>query len=110
MGFYGPVPCKAAKAHFVDEGGDYGAFVVTAEGDAKEFTAGITLVRDAHFVGGLRLNVMGWVGPLAEGTQTYRVHGTFPGAFMPVIIVGGHRVEVKRTPDEQLAEAMAGAR
>ena len=66
MGFYGPEPFDSAQATYVWTGlGEPGFFSVEVMGHAPNFTSGITLVRDTHFVGGLKINVMGWTGPWA---------------------------------------------
>lgn len=90
MGFYGPEPFDTATATYVWMGlGSPGAFFVEVEGHAPNYTSGITLVRDSHWFGGLKIDVMGWTGPLAEGTTPYRVEHSFPGAFVPEIVVAG---------------------
>ena len=90
MGFYGPEPCDTATATDGGMGlGSPGAFFVEVEGNAPNYTSGITLVRDPQWVGGLKINVMGWTGPLAEGTTPYRVSHSFPGSFVPEIVVAG---------------------
>ena len=90
MGFYGPEPFDTATATYVWMGiGSPGAFFVEVEGHAPNYTSGITLVRDPQWVGGLKINVMGWTGPLAEGTTPYRVSHSFPGSFVPEIVVAG---------------------
>ena len=103
MGFYGPEPVTSATAYYVWTGfGEPGHFFVTAQGDAPNFTTGIQLVRDPHWVGGLRMDVMGWTGPRAPGSRPYTVHGTFPGSYLPRIVVAGANrtlvVEVKEIP------------
>src|SRR4051812_7431726 len=57
MGFYGSEPFDKAQAWYVWTGvNEPGHFVVDVEGCAPNYTSGITLVRDAHFVGGLKVN------------------------------------------------------
>jgi len=90
MGFYGPEPFTSATATYLWTGlGSPGVFIVEVTGDAPNYTSGMTLVRDPHWVGGLKINVMGWTGPLGEGTTPYTVRGTFPGQFVPKIVVAG---------------------
>ena len=106
MGFYGPEPFNTAKATYVWTGlGGPGFFLVEVEGDAPNYTTGITLVRDPHFVGGLKIDVMGWTGPLGQGTTPYEVHGSFPGSYLPKIVVSGSNktivIDVKEIPAEQ---------
>jgi len=106
MGFYGPEPFDTATATYVWTGvGGPGFFLVEVKGNAPNYTTGITLVRDPHFVGGLKIDVMGWTGPLGKGTTPYTVHASFPGSFLPKIVVQGSNkteiVAVKEIPAEQ---------
>jgi hypothetical protein len=103
MGFYGPEPFDSAEATYVWTGlGTPGFFSVTVKGHAPNFTAGIQLVRDPHFVGGLAIQVMGWTGPVSPGTTPYTVHGTFNGLHLAkILIVGANKrelIEVKEIP------------
>jgi hypothetical protein len=95
MGFYGPEPFNTAKAYYVWTGlGEPGHFTVIVQGEARNYTSGIQLVRDPHFVGGLKVDVMGWTGPLGEGSRPYIVQATFPGEFRSEIVVqGANKVE-----------------
>jgi len=120
MGFYGSEPFNTAKAYYVWTGlGEPGHFTVIVEGDAPNYTSGIQLVRDGEFVGGLKVNVMGWTGPLGPGTRAYTVQGTFPGQYVPRIVVSGTNktvlvdvVEIPHTDAEkhlvQIHEATIG--
>lgn len=106
MGFYGPEPFETATATYVWMGvGSPGAFFVEVTGNAPNYTSGITLVRDPQWVGGLRINVMGWTGPLGQGTTPYKVSGSFAGQFSPQIVVSGSNktivVDVKEIPHDQ---------
>ncbi len=58
-----------------------GFFSVTVEGQAPNYTSGIQLVRDAQWVGGLAIKVMGWTGPLGKGTKPARFRG--PSRLLP---------------------------
>ena len=103
MGFYGPEPFDTAEATYVWTGlGAPGFFSVTVKGNAPNFTSGIQLVRDPHFVGGLAIDVMGWTGPLGQGTTPYTVHNTFNGMFLPKIVIVGQNkrllIDVKEIP------------
>ena len=90
MGFYGPEPFTSAKAFYVWTGlHEAGHFSIDVTGDAPNYTSGIQLVRDQHFVCGLKVDVMGWTGPLGQGTTPYKVSGTFPGMFVPKIVIAG---------------------
>ncbi|AJX22575.1 hypothetical protein AQ910_08660 [Burkholderia pseudomallei] len=106
MGFYGPEPFERATATYVWVGLRVpGALIVEVEGNAPRYTTGIQLVRDPRFVGGLKIDVMGWTGPLSSGTQSYKVRHTFQGVFHPTIVVHGSNktevVEVKQIPHEE---------
>jgi hypothetical protein len=90
MGFYGPEPFTTAKAFYVWTGiGEAGHFSIEVEGDAPNYTSGIQLTQDRHFMCGLKVDVMGWTGPLGQGTTPYKVNGTFPGMYVPKIVVAG---------------------
>jgi hypothetical protein len=112
MGFYGPEPFDTAQATYVWTGqGKPGFFSVTVEGHAPNFTSGIKLVRDAQWVGGIAIQVMGWTGPLGKGTKPYKVQGSFPGSFhKEIVVIGSNKheiVQVKEIPftsDEEFAK------
>jgi hypothetical protein len=90
MGFYGPEPFESAEATYVWTGlREPGFFHVTVSGRAPNYTTGIQLVRDPHFVGGLAVDVMGWTGPLGEGTKAYTVAKAFPGQYLKEIVIVG---------------------
>lgn len=112
MGFYGSEPVTSATAVYVWTGlREPGFFVITASGDAPNFTSGIQLVRDPDFVGGLKVNVMGWTGPLGAGTTPYTVRGTFAGMFVPRVVVAGTNqtlvVDVKEIPHDEAEQFLA---
>jgi hypothetical protein len=96
MGFYGSEPFESAEATYVWTGlGEPGFFHVTVRGQAPNYTTGIQLVRDPHFVGGLAIDVMGWTGPRGEGSSAYTVEGTFPGMYLPEIVIVGSNKRAK---------------
>jgi hypothetical protein len=108
MGFFGPVPFTTAEATYAwmgAGGGSPGAFFVTVSGDAKNYTAGISLERNPKFVEGVEIEVRGWTGPLGEGTTPYTVHHSFPGDFMPKITISGENqtilIDVKEIPADE---------
>ncbi|WP_141343327.1 hypothetical protein [Bradyrhizobium sp. USDA 3458] len=105
MGFYQTEPFKTAKASFIHGPDGFGLFLVEVQGDAPNFTTGITLVRDPHWVGGLKIDVMGWTGPLGDGSMPYTVKGSFPGHYVPQIVVSGSNstrlIPVKAIPAEE---------
>ena len=103
MPFYGPIPFDSAEATYVWTGLRLpGFFSVTVKGHAKNFTTGIRLVRDPEWVGGLAIEVTGWVGPLGQGTKPYTVSGQFNGTYLREIVVIGENkrevVQVKEIP------------
>ncbi len=109
MGFYGKEPVDPAKCEvtYIWTGlRTPGIFLVTAKGDAPNFSYGFSLVRDSDFVGGLKVNVMGWTGPMSEGTSSYTVKNSFPGQFSNKITISGSNgdflVDVKEVPHDQV--------
>ncbi len=95
----------------LDRTGLAGILSVTVEGQAPNFTSGIRLVRDAQWVGGIAIRVMGWTGPLGKGTKPYKVQASFPGSFLKeIVVVGSNKheiVQVKEIPftsDEEFAK------
>jgi hypothetical protein len=106
MGFYGPVPFNNAEVTYVWTGlGEPGFFSVKVSGQAQKYTYGIQLVRDESYVGGIAIRVMGWTGPVGQGTSPYTVTHAFPGMYVPkVLIIGANKrelVDVKQIPQEQ---------
>ncbi|WP_298904769.1 hypothetical protein [uncultured Psychroserpens sp.] len=111
MGFYMKQPVDASKttATYLWTGlRTPGIFVIEVEGDAQNFSYGFTLKRDEHFVGGLKIDSMGWTGPIGQGTTPYKVHGSFPGQFTPKIVISGANgdfiVDVKEIPSDQVED------
>ncbi|MEY9880544.1 hypothetical protein ABIA43_002078 [Bradyrhizobium sp. USDA 328] len=47
------------------------------------------LVRDPHWVGGVKIDVMGWTGPLGDRSTPCSVKSSFPGHYAPQIVVSG---------------------
>ena len=110
MGFYGkqPVNANQTTVTYLWTGyGTPGVFVIEAEGDAQNYSYGFTLVRDNHFVGGLKIDVMGCTGPIGQGTTHYCVKGSFQGQYCSQIVISGSNgdfiVDVKQIPQEQVA-------
>lgn len=92
MGFYvkQPVNHAATTATYLWAGLDTpGIFIVEVDGDAQNFSYAFSLTKDADFVGGLKINVMGWSGPLTKGTMPYKVSHAFPGIHQSTIVVSG---------------------
>ena len=101
MPFFGNEPFDTAEVTYVWAGlRQPGFFRVTVTGHARKFSSGFQLKRDPEFVGGLAIDVMGWTGPLSEGTTPYTVTGTFNGTFLPEIVVtGSNKTEVVRVKE-----------
>jgi len=103
MGFYGPEPFDSAEATYVWTGLNApGFFSVTVKGHAPNYTSGIKLVRNEQWAGGLAIQVMGWTGPLGQGTKPYTVQGSFPGQYLKeIVVIGSNKqeiVQVKEIP------------
>ena len=111
MGFYGKQPVNPNKctATYIWTGlGEPGFFSIYVGGEAQNYSYGFDLVRDPHFVGGLKVNSMGWTGPLGEGTTPYKVSGSFPGVFRNQIVISGSNgnfvIPVKEIPHDQVED------
>jgi hypothetical protein len=96
MGFYGPEPFDSAEATYVWTGlKEPGFFSVRVKGHAQNFTYGIKPVRDPEWVGGLAIKVMGWTGPISEGTTPYTVSGQFEGHYLKeIVVIGSNKREI----------------
>jgi hypothetical protein len=101
MPFFGLEPFDTAEAIYVWTGlGQPGFFRLTVKGNARRFSFGFQLKRDPEFVGGLAIDVMGWTGPLAEGTVPYAVTATFNGTFLPeIVVIGANKTEVVKVKE-----------
>lgn len=111
MGFYQKQPVNKSEIEvtYLWTGlGVPGVFSLTVQGDAQNYSTGFDLVRDTHFTGGLKVDVMGWTGPMGKGTTPYKVSGSFPGMYSPQITVSGANgdftVPVKQVPHDQVDE------
>ncbi len=109
MGFYGKEPVTPEKCSVIYLWTGLrtpGIFIVSVEGDAPNYSTGFSLVRDAHFVGGLKIDVMGWTGPLGKGTTPYKVKHSFEGEYQPKVVIsasnGNFVVDVKEIPHDQV--------
>ncbi|MCK8523436.1 hypothetical protein M0D21_17775 [Aquimarina sp. D1M17] len=109
MGFFGKQPVDPAKCSvtYLWTGlRTPGIFSVTVEGDAPNYSYGFSLVRDSHFVGGLKVDAMGWTGPLGKGTTPYKVQHSFNGEFKPKVVISGSNgdflIDVKEIPYDQV--------
>lgn len=109
MGFYGKEPVDPAKTKvtYLWTGlNTPGVYVVEVQGDAPNYSYGFTLVRDQHFVGGLKIDSMGWTGPMGPGTTPYQVHGSFPGQYYPKVVISGSNgdflIDVEEIPHNEV--------
>jgi hypothetical protein len=96
MPFFQSEPFDTAHVRYFWAGpGHPGFFRITVRGHAPNFSFGFQLKRDPGFVGGLAVDVMGWTGPLAQGTTPYTVTADFTGAYLPNVIVrGANKTEI----------------
>ena len=96
MPFFQSEPFDTAHARYFWAGpGHPGFFRITVRGHARNFSFGFQLRRDQGFVGGLVVDVMGWTGPLAQGTTPYTVTADVTGGFLPSVIVrGANKTEI----------------
>jgi len=109
MGFLQFIPASRLSAVFTS-----GRLTLSATGDAQQFTSGIEFVPDTQFTGGLKYNLMGWVGPLTGKSQSYQHDQGFEVASDPRQVVvqdasGSHVVKVSVIPDGAKAPAPAAA-
>ncbi len=109
MGFYvkEPVDLSKIRVYYLWTGFEVpGVFIVNVEGDAPNYSYGFDLIRDPHFVGGLKIDSMGWTGPLDQGTSHYKVNGSFPGEFRSKIVISGSNgdflINVEEVPHDQV--------
>ncbi|WP_118974774.1 hypothetical protein [Taibaiella koreensis] len=109
MGFYGSQPVDPAKTTvtYLWTGlNTPGVFIVEVQGNAPNYSYGFSLTRDPNFVGGLKVDSMGWTGPLAKGTTPYVSRASFPGQFQAQIVVAGSNgvflIPVKEVPHTQV--------
>ncbi len=94
MGFYQLQPFNQAEAQLLAADIFPPLIRVEVSGNARNYTSGIQLVRDHNWVGGLKIDVMGWTGPLGEGTTPYKVTATFQSIGVnSIIVVGSNKVE-----------------
>ncbi|HVK98294.1 MAG TPA: hypothetical protein VM553_00705 [Dongiaceae bacterium] len=92
MGFYMKQPVNPKKIKVVylwTSEGTPGIYSVEVQGEAQSFSAAFELTRDPNFIGGLKIDVMGWTGPSVKGITPYRVCGSFPGHYIPRITISG---------------------
>ncbi|MFD2573183.1 hypothetical protein ACFSUS_21250 [Spirosoma soli] len=68
MGFLQLIPADKLAALYDTSSRQLRLF---AKGNAQQFTSGISFYRDPQFVGGLKFDLQGWVGPLGTGQEPY---------------------------------------
>lgn len=87
--------------------GDVGIFLVHVEGEVQDYSIAFTLVK-AKFFGGLKIDSMGWTGPLGYGKRLYESNAAIHGHFVPDIIVAGSNgsfeIPVEKIPFEEVDE------
>ena len=109
MPFFQPEPFDSAtvryhRAHY----GFPGYYRVTVRGHARNLSYGFQLKQLPTFVGGLAVQVMGWTGPLTQGTTPYHVTADFIGTFAAeVVVVGANKTEVVHVEDVAFASEEA---
>jgi hypothetical protein len=96
MPFFQTEPFDTAHARYYWAGpGHPGYFRVTVRGHARNFSFGFQLRQVPTFVGGLAVDVMGWTGPLGQGTTPYAVTADFVGRYAPeIVVIGANKTEV----------------
>jgi hypothetical protein len=95
MPFFQSEPFDTAHAKYFWAGPGHGLFRVTVRGHARNFSFGFQLRQDTHFVSGLAVDVMGWTGPLAQGTTPYTVTADFTGGYLrDIIVIGANKTEI----------------
>ena len=93
MGFYQKQPFNSAHAYYLDTELYPPQVIVEVTGNAQNFTSGIQLVRDTNTAGSLVLDLMGWTGPIGEGTRAFKVAQTFQTTDDYVVVVGENKHE-----------------
>jgi len=96
MPFFQSEPFDTAHAKYFYAGPSQpGFFRVTVRGHARNFSFGFQLRQVPTFVSGLAVDVMGWTGPLAQGTTPYHVTADFVGRYAPeIVVIGANKTEV----------------
>ncbi|KAK1725324.1 uncharacterized protein BDZ83DRAFT_651359 [Colletotrichum acutatum] len=74
LSHFSPIPVSALSALYDN---DNKILYLKAQGNAVNITTDIQIVR-LQQIGGLLFQVVGWVGPVTEGTRSYTVSNTFP--------------------------------
>ena len=109
MPFFQSEPFDTAQARYFWAGpAQPGFFRVTVRGHARNISFGFQLRQVPTFIGGLAVDVMGWTGPLAQGTTPYQVTADFVGQYAPeIVVIGANKTEVVHV-EEILFESEQG--
>ncbi|KXH46445.1 hypothetical protein CNYM01_08475 [Colletotrichum nymphaeae SA-01] len=97
LSHFSPVPVSAVSALYDN---DNKILYLKAQGNALNITTDIQIVRLQRF-GGLLFQVVGWVGPISEGTRPYTVSNTF-AIDLPSRVFPSGSVVVKGADNKQL--------
>lgn len=108
MGFYKSQPFDTAEAYLLQAEIYPPLVLVDVKGDAPNFTSEIQLSRNSNVTGGLVVEVMGWTGPLGEGTTPYNVSQSFQTLETESVVVIGENkhqiVPIKTIPKEHVED------
>ncbi|KAJ0297353.1 hypothetical protein COL5a_003091 [Colletotrichum fioriniae] len=97
LSHFSPVPVSAVSALYDN---DNKILYLKAQGNALNITTDIQIVR-LQQLGGLLFQVVGWVGPISEGTRPYTVSNTFP-IDLPSRVFPSGSVVIKGADNKQL--------
>ncbi|KAK1519860.1 hypothetical protein CPAR01_15353 [Colletotrichum paranaense] len=97
LSHFSPVPVSAVSALYDN---DNKILYLKAQGNALNITTDIQIVRLQRF-GGLLFQVVGWVGPISEGTRPYTQTNTFPIDLPSRVFPSGY-VVIKGADNKQL--------
>lgn len=105
MPFFQSEPFDTAHAKYFWAGpGHPGYFRVTVRGHARNFSFGFQLRQVPTFVAGLAVDVMGWTGPLTQGTTPYHVTADFVGRYAnEIVVIGANKTEVVHVEEVEFA-------
>ncbi|KAF8242767.1 hypothetical protein K440DRAFT_664529 [Wilcoxina mikolae CBS 423.85] len=104
MGFLEPIPAEFLSASYDPEDQTLRLY---ASGEALNFTADIYFER-VPWLGGLKYELVGWVGPRGQGTRPYEVENEFKirltNPYGDVLIATANYPDGKLVPIHPLAE------
>ncbi len=91
MGFYGPISTHhlsaTASFRYTGLGKTVGVLAITAQGDTQNFTTGITLKQDGEDNGVPVFRLMGWSGPIGQGSSAFHAEGGFDWSSQPPSVI-----------------------